>query len=148
VNVARARQRKKEEAVKAIEPAPEPLFEDAPEIQVAPEPEEVGVVETGLFDQIPQAAPAPGIVDADLTEEERTEFANLLRKEVTLEERAKLLGRFARMKDTKRAAVGLRAVQEINRLTGVGADRPVDTMPMFVLAGDQKIAVVVEKVGK
>lgn len=167
VAMPRARQReKKPKAVAEPIPVPEQLFDEMPPASPedialaaaseAPEglfgqlAEDSATVEPteGLFDYIPQAAPAAGIVDADLSDAEREEFAKLLRAEVPLAERAKLLGRLARMKDTKRAPVGLRAIQEINRLTGVGAERPVDTMPMFVLGAEQSIAVDITPVKK
>ncbi len=151
--MARAKQReKKPKAVAEPIPVPEQLFDEMPpasaeDIALAEAPAAVEPTE-GLFDYIPQAAPSPGIADADLTDVEREEFAQLLRAEVPIAERAKLLGRLARMKDTKRAPVGLRAIQEINRLTGVGGERTADTMPMFVLGAEQTIAVSIAPVKK
>jgi isoaspartyl peptidase/L-asparaginase-like protein (Ntn-hydrolase superfamily) len=80
----------------------------------------------GLWENPPQAAVVPTgtAVDAidvagDLDQEQREMFAELLRKNFSLEERAKQLVDLAKLTDTKRAAVGLRAIQEINAITGV-----------------------------
>ena len=50
--------------------------------------------------------------------------------------------------DTKRAPVALRALQEINSLTGITRERPVDTMPMFQLPEGTAVSISVEKVVK
>lgn len=126
-----------------VEPRVEQLFDEIPSTELVP----LDTTE-GLFDAIPEAAPAPGLIASELSEDERKEFAKLLNEAIPLADRARLLVKLAHHTDTKRAPVALRAIQEINALTGVSADRPTDTMPVFVLASDQTVAVVAKKVEK
>jgi hypothetical protein len=83
-----------------------------------------------------------------LDDEMRVKFAAILRQKMSLEERAEQLVELARLKDTKRAAVGLRAIQEINAITGVHDPKPQETPPMFVFPEDTQVAIHVEKVIK
>lgn len=84
----------------------------------------------------------------DLDEEQREMFAKLLRENFSLEERAKQLVELARLTDTKRAAVGLRAIQEINAITGVHDPKPQETAAMFNLPEGTSVNLHVEKVVK
>jgi hypothetical protein len=153
--MARARQRKQADEptptpASAPEPEPEHLFDDLDDVPTAgTDPAELVLVpvepEAGLFDNIPQAAPAPALL-TELDEDDRKEFATLLNAAMPLSERARLLVKLAHQTDTKRAPVALRAIQEINTLTGVSAERPAETMPMFVVQGD--VSVVAQKVTK
>jgi hypothetical protein len=126
------------------------LFEDAPDL-----PDEIEVPES------PFPAPAPreevlpmrpddGLPPADtgLTEDEKKKFIELINKEINVGERAVLLGALARLHGAKTAAVGLRAIQEINHLTGMSTTRATDTAPLFVLPEGTKVAVLVGKVDK
>lgn len=123
-------------------PADEELFSDLDDVPRA---------ETTLFDEAPSSTPAPPpspemIADADLEDEARRELARLLNAAISLHERATLLVKLAHHTDTKRAPVALRAIAEINVLTGLTRERPVDTMPMFQLPPDAVVSVVVERV--
>lgn len=162
--MARGRPRKLDKVVVAevvVTPAPSP----APVI-VEPEPIETPADEE-LFedlDDVPQSAmslfdnapsiptvqpPSPvTIADADLEDEARRELARLLNQTIGLQDRAALLVKLAHHTDTKRAPVALRAIQEINALTGVTRERPADTMPMFQLPPDASVSITVEKVVK
>lgn len=124
------------------------------EPEVAPElPEEP---EIGVFGEDAPAPVAlvPPVTQIDvpdiegLTEKDRKELADALRAELPVAVRAKLLARLAQFKDTKRAAVGLKAIQVINELTGVTEDRARETTPMFMLPEDAAVAVTIEKVEK
>ena len=84
----------------------------------------------------------------DLDEEQRAMFARLLRKKMSLEERAEQLISLAKLTDTKRAAVGLRAIQEINAITGIHDNKPQEAPPMFQLPEGTSVSVRVEKVVK
>ena len=85
-------------------------------------------------------------LDSDLTEDEKKQFVALLNKEMSLADRAKQLALLARMKGTKTAAVGLRAIQEINSLCGLRDNKPTEAAPMFVLPDEAKVAILVQKV--
>ena len=83
-----------------------------------------------------------------LDDEERQRFARLLAERMPLSERVDQLISLARLTDTKRAPVGLRAIQEINAITGVHDSKPAETPPMFVFPEDTQVSVHVEKVIK
>lgn len=146
---------------------PEPVVAAlAPPVVVVPEPAPESPAEEELFEEledVPQSTltlfdaptapavqpPAPEtIADADLEDEAKRELARLLSAGFPLEERARLLVKLAHHTDTKRAPVALRAIQEVNALTGVTRERPADTMPMFALPPDASVSIVVEKVVK
>ena len=82
-------------------------------------------------------------VTRDLAEVDKEEFAAMLRQKMTLEERANALVRLAGFSDTKRAPVALRAIEEINKITGVKEDRPNEAAPMFVLPPNTAVAIKV-----
>lgn len=126
----------------ALEPREEELFDDLDDVPSA---------ELSLFDtSSPAVAPRPvlpqTIADADLEDEARRELSRLLNAAIDLPERAMLLVKLAHHTDTKRAPVALRAIAEINALTGVTRERPADTMPMFQLPSDSSVSIVVAKV--
>jgi hypothetical protein len=79
----------------------------------------------------------------DLAEADKEEFANLLRKKMTLTERAEMLVKLAGYTDSKRAPVALRAIQEINQITGVKEDKPTEASPLFVLPPNTAVAIKV-----
>jgi len=143
----------KEARATVKEPDP-PVFEPDPLPPPEPEPIHDVTLDGSLFDDIPEEAIVPlpddGIpaLDSDLTPDEKQEFIKLLNAELPLAERAKLLAVLARFKDQKRAAVGLRAIQEINSITGLSKERPTESAPMFVLPPDAKVSVTVTKVVK
>jgi hypothetical protein len=153
---ARAAVRESEAPVRAVREPDPPVFEPDPLPPPEPEPEPIHEVtlDGPLFDDIPEEAIVPlpddGIpaLDSDLTPDEKQEFIKLLNAELPLAERAKLLAVLARFKDQKRAAVGLRAIQEINSITGLSKERPTESAPMFVLPPDAKVSVTVTKVVK
>jgi hypothetical protein len=89
-----------------------------------------------------------GAITKDLDEEERQRFALILKSKMSLEERAEALVELARFNDTKRAPVGLRAIQEINAITGVHDPKPAEVAPMFVFPEDTRVAIAVQKVEK
>lgn len=126
-----------------IEPEPEPEPESAP-------PAPMG----GLFDGLDVPSedalrPRDDIdLESDLTPSEREEFIRLLNHEMPIAERAAQLAKLARFTDQKRAAVGLRAIQEINAIAGVSGDAPRDTPPMFQLPEGTSVSVRIEKVLK
>jgi len=125
-----------------------------PEIEVEPP----HVSEAGIFDDLEDdatqmmvvAAPLDDIppLDTGLTLDEKQEFLKLLNKYITVDERAQQLAKLARFTDQKRAAVGLRALQEILMLTGMNKDRATESTPMFVLPADTRVSVTVQKVSK
>ena len=131
--------------------------------EALPVPEPVAVLEpspateAGLFDDlpdpvrdIPMVRPDDGIppLDADLTVDEKQEFIRLLNTEIPIAVRAKQLAKLARMTGSKTAAVGLRALQEINSVCGLSSDKPREAGPMFVLPEGTKIAIAVQTVEK
>lgn len=86
--------------------------------------------------------------DFNLTEEQKKEFAAILNEKLDIRARADLLVKLAKRNDTKTAAVGLRAIQIINELTGVTAETAVEAPPMFKMpdsATEPSIKVVVEE---
>ena len=99
---------------------------------------------------VPQPTTVVDVIDldGDLDKEQREIFANLLRQNFSLEERAKQLVELAKLTDTKRAAVGLRAIQEINAITGVHDPKPQESPAMFALPDGTSVSVKVEKVAK
>ena len=153
--MARARQRKVEVAEEAAplpspppepDPQPEPLpieprgslFEDLDDEDV---PLRVEVATEPLPDIIPP-------LDSDLTPDEKAEFIKLLNKEMPLADRARQLGILARKTGQKTAAVGLRAVIEINNLTGLSKERATESAPMFALPAGSSVSVQITKVVK
>ena len=120
-------QRKKvEEPVKQEAKAVDTVFADVP---AAPEPRAT-----------PDDIVKP---DSDLDAQQKAEFARLLREGLGLEERAKRLINLTKFVDSKRAPVALRAIQEINAITGITADAPEEGSPLFVLNDGAEIAVAV-----
>lgn len=87
-------------------------------------------------------------VDEGLTDDDRKIFIDLIKKFSTPEARARQLAKLAMFSDTKRAAVALRAIQEINALTGVSTDKPTEAPPMFALPKDSRVSISVTKVVK
>jgi len=109
--------------------------------------------EAELFDEAPPVAITPfdddiPALDSDLTQEEKLKFTALLNKAMPLAVRAQQLAKLAQFTDTKRAAVGLRAIQEINSLTGVSRDLPTEAAPMFQLPKGTSVSVTLQKVEK
>jgi len=99
-----------------------------------------------VFEDDPPLPVATGesALTQDLSDEEKIEFARLLKKKMSLNARANALVELAKMTDTKRAPVGLRAIQEINKITGISKDAREETAPMFVLPPGTKVLVGVE----
>jgi len=95
-----------------------------------------------------EVLPASVDVTSDLDDEQRAMFSKMLREHMPLEERAKQLVELASYTDTKRAPVALRAIQEINAITGVHDPKPQESTPMFVFPKDTKVNLKVEKVVK
>ena len=123
------------EEIVADVPTPEPpaesLFDDAPPlVTLAPPITEIIAVER------------------DLTPDQRAIFTKLLDDKMTLEERADQLVLLAKMHGTKTAPVGLRAIMEINRLTGLSEDRATEAPAMFALPEGTAVSVKVERVEK
>jgi len=98
-----------------------------------------------VFESAPEIhEPDPLRPDQDLSAEQRAEFAKLLQKEMPLKVRAKQLVKLAMFSDTKRAPVGLRAIQVINEITGV-TDTASDEAPsMFNLPEGVSVEVKVK----
>lgn len=124
------------------ETEPDPLQESLPAVVVPNLPSE------SLFDEPtvpPQVAvddiPHP---DEGLTPAQKQEFVRLVRREMPLEERAKQLALLARLKGTKTAAVGLRAIMEMNRLDGFTDDAAADVPPMFAIPEGSNVAIAVK----
>jgi len=94
--------------------------------------------------------PDDGIVplDTGLTPDEKDEFKKLLNAAMPLAERATRLVGLARLKGTKTAGVGLRALQEINALTGMNQDATIQAAPMFQLPPGTDVSVTITKVVK
>jgi hypothetical protein len=135
-----------------------------------PQKENIGVPESeslGLEDALPEAVPAVVVPDLQavslfdepavpappddipspdegLTPAQKQEFVRLVRKEMPLEERAKQLAVLARMKGTKTAAVGLRAIQFIAQLEGWTDDASTDVPPMFSIPDGSQVAIAVK----
>ena len=87
-------------------------------------------------------------LDGDLAPTEKKLFIDLLNRHMSLEARARQLVKLAQYTDTKRAPVGLRALQEINAITGISGEQATETAPMFQLPPDTRIDVRVTKVVK
>jgi hypothetical protein len=105
----------------------------------------------GLWDEPAAIAlrPEDGIdATKDLSEEHRAIFARLLSEKMPLEDRAQQLVELAKLTDTKRAPVGLRAIQEINAITGIHDPKPQESPVMFVFPEDTRVSLNVEKVIK
>ena len=136
---------KKIVAIPAEVPAPPVVVETVPASSVE-----------SLFDDFPdddepEAALAvrdiPAL-DSDLTPDEKKVFVDLLNKHMPLEQRAVQLTKLAHYTDQKRAAVGLRAIQEINTLTGLSGASATEAAPMFQLPEGTKVAIVMQTVEK
>jgi hypothetical protein len=93
----------------------------------------------------PDGLPA---LDVGLTPDQKKEFTSLIRKEMSLADRAHQLAILARFTDTKRAPVALRAIIEMNLLDGMREERERDDVPLFVMPEDSKVAILVQKVEK
>lgn len=108
------------------------------------------VVEAEIVDDLVPQPPAPvqTMTDNDLDAEQKAEFARLLQSKFSLKDRADALVKLAQMTDTKRAPVGLRAIQEINAITGVRDDKATDAYSMFRLPEDTSVSIKIEKVVK
>ena len=142
-----------------LAPAPAPMLPPEeivyPEIEVEPP----HVSESGIFDDLEDDATQMMMVaspplddipplDTGLTLDEKQEFIRLLNLHLPPEKRAAQLAKLAMFTDQKRAAVGLRALQEIFMLTGMNKDRATESTPMFVLPADTRVSVTVQKVSK
>ena len=142
-----------------LAPAPAPMLPTEeivyPEIEVEPP----HVSEAGIFDDLEDDATQMMVVaspplddipplDTGLTLDEKQEFIRLLNLHLPPEKRAAQLAKLAMFTDQKRAAVGLRALQEIFMLTGMNKDRATESTPMFVLPADTRVSVTVQKVSK
>jgi predicted transcriptional regulator len=82
--------------------------------------------------------------DSDLDARQKAEFSRLLRTGLNLPERAKRLIKLTTFTDSKRAPVALRALQEINSITGITADAPDEGAALFVLPDGGEIAVAIK----
>jgi hypothetical protein len=128
------------------EPAPEPLpaeprgslFEDLDD-------EDVSMVVAAVSDPIQDVIPP---LDSDLTPDEKAEFIKLLNAEMPIASRAHQLGILARKTGQKTAAVGLRAIIEINEITGLRKERATESAPMFALPAGSSVSVSITKVVK
>ena len=102
--------------------------------------------EADLFDESPDMpdvhVPRP---DADLDEAQKAEFVKLLKSKMTLEERADQLVSLAHMTSSKTAAIGLRAIQVINEITGVTKEEATEAPSMFNLPEGAEISIEVEE---
>lgn len=150
----RARQREIPEPEPVILAAPEPevtvavlpeeprgsLFEDLDDEDVA-----ITVAAPVVSDTILDVIPP---LDSDLSPDEKAMFTRLLNIEMPLEVRAKQLGILARKTGQKTAAVGLRAIIEINEITGLRKDRATEAAPMFALPAGSSVSVSITKVVK
>lgn len=124
-----------------IEPAPTHLSEAGIFDDLEDDATQMMVVATPPLDDIPP-------LDTGLTLDEKQEFIRLLNLHLPPEKRAAQLAKLAMFTDQKRAAVGLRALQEIFMLTGMNKDRATESTPMFVLPADTRVSVTVQKVSK
>lgn len=106
-----------------------------------------GIVEVPEAAIVPLERPDDGIqpLDGDLTPSEKEEFVRLLNREIKLDERARRLAGLARLKGSKTAGVGLRALQEINAITGISKDGAKDAPPIFALPAGTSVSVTVKK---
>ena len=141
--------------VKTVEAATMPISEPAPE-EDATVPVVPSASESGLFDDFPDddEPEAPLAIreipalDSDLTPDEKKLFVDLLNAHMPLKQRAVQLTKLAMYTDQKRAAVGLRAIQEINTLTGLSSASATEAAPMFQLPEGTKVAIVMQAVEK
>lgn len=139
---------KRVEVVEAVTPS-------VPELPVVVIPHE-SIFEDDEFPELPDDIPALPVLpddgiprlDSDLTPDEKQIFIRLLNEYMPLRERAIQLAKLANFTDQKRAAVGLRALQEINAICNITGDRPTEAAPMFVLPPDAKVQINVTKVEK
>ena len=108
-------------------------------------PRKKAVPENSVFEE-PLEEPETDIIKptADLTIEQKKLFADLLRKHSSLEDRARQLIKLASFTDTKRAPVALRAIQEINSITGISKQAAEESSPMFELPEGTEMAVAVK----
>lgn len=152
------------EPVKAVEAEIEPIDLYLPEKPLVPEEsvfdDNAAMIDTtatvSVFPEeeqpvavLPVAQPvAQSLESVDEAAAARKELAKLLNTAIPLKQRVKLLVKLAHHTDTKRAPVALRAIQEINTLTGVTADGANEAAPMFLLPPDTSVSVHVEKVIK
>ena len=86
--------------------------------------------------------------DGDLAPSEKKLFIDLLNAAMPLKARAEQLVKLAQYTDTKRAPVGLRALQEINAITGLSGDQATETAPMFQLPPGTAVSIHMTKVIK
>lgn len=133
-----------------LESAEEPEAEDARLESIFDEDEDAPLV---LSDErAVELAPAhnDGVppLDSGLTDEQRQEFIKLLNEAMPVAERAKQLALLAKLKGQKTAAVGLRAIIEINELTGMRDKVVGDATPMFQMPEGSNVHVHVRKVEK
>ncbi len=77
----------------------------------------------------------------DLSEEEKAKFSRLLKEKMTVERRAELLIELANLTDRHGAPVALRAIEQINKITGVTTEKAVQAAPLFITPKDAKIAI-------
>lgn len=105
------------------------------------DPEEV------LFEEEPVVQDIPPL-DVDLTDDQKKEFIKLLDEALPVSERAVQLAKLARFTDQKRAAVALRAILEINTITGLTGNKATEAAPMFILPEGIKIGESSDKVEK
>lgn len=134
---------------KALEPPIEDLAQPIETI-FDDGPVEIPTVPQTLFDDEPPPVTLPPsqiiAVERDMTPDQRAQFESLLSEKMTLEERASQLVRLAHLKGSKTAAVGLRAIMEINRITRVSEPRPSEAPAMFQLPEGVSVSVNIEKV--
>lgn len=83
-----------------------------------------------------------------LDDEQRTMLAKLLSERMSLADLADNLVELAKMRTDKTAAVGLRAIQEINAIRGIHDSKAQEAPPMFQLPEGTSVNVRVEKVVK
>lgn len=131
---------------------------EVPEVPVTPEEIVIPAPKESLFEELDaQGAPSDLAVrpvddirplDTGLTADEKDEFKKLLDEAMPLSERARRLVALARLKGSKTAGVGLRALQEINTLTGVNREPDATASPMFALPSGTEVSVTVKKVDK
>jgi len=131
---------------------------EVPEVPVVPEEPVIPAPQESLFDDLDaQGAPSDLALrpnddirplDIDLSSDEKEIFKKLLDEAMPLSERARRLVALARLKGSKTAGVGLRALQEINSLTGVNREADAGASPMFALPAGVDVSVTVTKVVK
>jgi len=82
--------------------------------------------------------------DSDLDSAQKAQFAELLRTGLDLKTRAARLINLTKFTDSKRAPVALRAIQEINAITGITAEAPDEGQPLFMVVGGDDLAVAIK----